>query len=178
MSLPHALLGLLAVAPATGYELTREFERELGRYAWQAGHASIYPELAKLAGRGLVEVVGEGARGSKTYDVTAKGRAELRDWLLRPLGGGVVRNEAVLRMFLIPALDVDDQRTMLSAIAEESVVGEGELRERLNQQVESDRLRRAEMGLPAARFGLGQYRATREWARRELDELERRDKGD
>jgi len=26
MSLPHAVLGLLAVAPGTGYDLTRRFE--------------------------------------------------------------------------------------------------------------------------------------------------------
>src|SRR4051812_5016593 len=116
MSLPHALLGLLAAAPATGYELAREFEREIGRYAWQAGHASIYPELAKLAGRGLVRVVQEGARGSKTYDITDAGREELRKWMLRPPGGGVVRNEQILRMFMIPVLDVADQRVMLGEI--------------------------------------------------------------
>ena len=76
MSLRHALLGLLAREPASGYDLTRYFEGDLGRYAWQAGHTSIYPELNKLAGRGLVEVTSEGARGAKTYDVTPAGRAE------------------------------------------------------------------------------------------------------
>src|SRR3954465_5023169 len=45
VSLPHALLGLLAVEPRSGYELTKAFEADLGRYAWQAGHTSIYPEL-------------------------------------------------------------------------------------------------------------------------------------
>ena len=45
MSLSHALLGLLAVRPRSGYELTKVFGGDLGRYAWQAGHTSIYPEL-------------------------------------------------------------------------------------------------------------------------------------
>src|SRR3954469_14449681 len=76
MSLPHALLGLLAVQPASGYELTKEFERELGRYAWQAGHTSVYPELTRLAERGLVEVTDAGPRGRRTYAITADGRAE------------------------------------------------------------------------------------------------------
>src|SRR6476646_1767123 len=106
MSLSHALLGLLAVAPASGYELTKEFERDLGRYAWQAGHTSIYPELGKLAARGLVHVTHEGARGAKTYDITQAGRGELRSWLLRPpSSGATVRNEQVLRMFLLSALE-------------------------------------------------------------------------
>src|SRR5918993_922045 len=74
MSLPHALLGLLAVRPRSGYELTKAFEGDLGRYAWQAGHTSIYPELGRLAEQGLVEVTHEGARGSRTYAVTEGGR--------------------------------------------------------------------------------------------------------
>src|SRR5919107_5775780 len=99
MSLPHALLGLLAVAPRSGYELTKVFERELGQYAWQAGHTSIYPELGRLAEQGLVEVTHEGPRGSRTYAVTEAGRDELRTWLLTPSGRGAkVRNEQVLRM--------------------------------------------------------------------------------
>jgi DNA-binding PadR family transcriptional regulator len=173
VSLPHALLGLLAAAPATGYDLAREFENDLGRYAWQAGHASIYPELARLAARGLVRVVQEGARGSKTYDITDEGRAELRSWLLRPQGGGVVRNEEVLRMFLIPALDVDDQRALLTRIAEEVAGEEAQLRERLTSPPDPARGPRPALGLLAAQFGLGQLRATREWARRALEELDR-----
>src|SRR5919108_6155342 len=99
MSLPYALLGLLAVKPRSGYELTKEFEGYLGRYAWQAGHTSIYPELGKLAERGLVEVTHEGPRGSRTYALTPAGREELRTWLLEPPAKtGKVRNEQVLRM--------------------------------------------------------------------------------
>ncbi|MCO1656674.1 PadR family transcriptional regulator [Pseudonocardia humida] len=174
MSLPHALLGLLAAAPATGYELAREFESDLGRYAWQAGHASIYPELAKLAARDLVRVVDQGPRGSKTYDITEQGRAELRSWLLHRSGDGVVRNEGVLRMFLIPTLDPDDQRSVLTAIAEETAAAEAELRERLKGGTDPRCSPRAELGLLAGRFGLGQYRATHEWATRALEELDAR----
>ena len=111
MSLPHALLGLLAVAPRTGYDLTKVFAGEFGRYAWQAGHTSIYPELARLADQGLVEVTHEGARGSRTYAVTDAGRAALRTWLLTPREHGKVRDERVLRMFLLSALDPADART-------------------------------------------------------------------
>src|SRR5438067_1387726 len=117
MSLTHALLGLLAVEPASGYELTKAFERDLGRYAWQAGHTSIYPELGRLAERGLVEVADAGPRGRRTYTITDAGRAELRDWLMSPATSGIVRNEAVLRMFLISALPPEDARELLARIA-------------------------------------------------------------
>ncbi|WP_214401690.1 PadR family transcriptional regulator [Pseudonocardia lacus] len=171
MSLSHALLGLLAASPATGYDLAREFERDFGRYAWQAGHASIYPELGKLAARELVQVVDEGPRGSKTYDITPAGREELRQWLLRPPGSGVVRNSHVLRMFLIPVLDEDDQRAMLAAIEEQATAAAAELRVVLSTIPPSDGSPRSELGRLAAEFGLAQYEATRAWARRTLDGL-------
>jgi PadR family transcriptional regulator, regulatory protein AphA len=173
MSLSHALLGLLAVAPASGYELTKEFERSLGRYAWQAGHTSIYPELGKLAGRGLVRVVNEGPRGAKTYDITPEGRGELRSWLLRPPHEGtVVRNEHVLRMFLLSALSPADQRLMLTSIAERTAAAAAELRAVLAAGPDPARGPRADFGRLAGEFGLRQYDAVTEWARWALDQLD------
>jgi PadR family transcriptional regulator, regulatory protein AphA len=172
MSLTHALLGLLAVAPASGYELTKEFEHELGRYAWQAGHASIYPELGKLAGRGLVRVTHEGARGAKTYDITGEGREVLRAWMLRPPGDGTtVRNEQVLRMFLISALEPDDQRLLLTRIAENTARAAAELREVLASDAPPERGDRDGFGRIAGEFGVRQYQAVHEWAVWALDHL-------
>lgn len=170
MSLPHALLGLLAVAPASGYELTREFDRTLGRYAWQAGHTSIYPELGKLAARDLVRITREGPRGSKTYDITPAGREELRSWLLHPPDDGVVRNQHVLRMFLLSALSPADQRRILTAIAADAARGAAEVRGLLAAP-DPDRGARAEFGRLAAEFGLRQYDAVHEWAHWALGQL-------
>ncbi len=164
MSLTHALLGLLAVAPASGYELSREFEGDLGRYAWQAGHTSIYPELNRMAARGLVEVMAEGPRGAKTYDVTGEGRAELRRWLLDgPDRGSTVRNEQVLRMFLLTALEPADQERMLDGIAEHTAAAAARLRSVVEQPV-ADPGPRAGFGLLAAHFGIYQYEAVHDWA--------------
>lgn len=169
MSLPHALLGLLAVAPASGYELTKEFEQEIGRYAWQAGHTSIYPELGKLAARGLVHVTHEGARGAKTYDVTPEGREELRSWLLTPPGPtATVRNEQVLRMFLLSALEPADQRLMLTRIAENTGAAAAELRAVVDTPGEGPR---AGFGRLAGEFGIRQYEAVHEWALWALDHI-------
>src|SRR3954470_550449 len=81
VSLRHALLGMLAVRPGTGYELAQRFDTSMSN-AWHASHSQIYPELARLTELGMVEVVGEGARRSRTYAVTEGGREELRHWML------------------------------------------------------------------------------------------------
>src|SRR5689334_15964133 len=163
MSLPHALLGLLAVAPSTGYELTKAFAGDFGRYAWQAGHTSIYPELARLAESDLIEVTHEGARGSRTYAVTDAGRAELRSWLFAPPGQGKVRNELVLRMFLLSALEPADARELLGRIATSTEREAAELR-RVRAEAGPVRLGPEGFGQLAAEYGLRQYEAVHEWA--------------
>lgn len=172
MSLPHALLGLLAVAPRSGYELTKVFAGELGEYAWQAGHTSIYPELVRLAEQGLVEVTHEGARGSRTYAVTDAGRAELRSWLLAPRGsGGVVRNEQVLRMFLLSALDPADARVVLERVAEKTAHEAATLR-RVREEAGPIRPGPDGFGQFAAEFGLRQYEAVHGWALWAMEQLD------
>jgi PadR family transcriptional regulator, regulatory protein AphA len=103
MSLRHAMLGLLAVEPATGYELTAKFDKSIGN-SWHASHSQIYPELAKLEEAGMVEVIAEGARKSKTWALTDAGRAELRHWLVEVEPSRHQRNESALRLFLSPRL--------------------------------------------------------------------------
>lgn len=109
MSLRYAVLGLLARRPSTGYELTQTFDRSL-RTSWYARHSQIYPELAKLEAAKLVEVVGHGARRSKTYAVTEAGRAELRQWLVEAEPDRSQRSESGLRLFLTPLLDPADRQ--------------------------------------------------------------------
>src|SRR3954452_23355114 len=109
MSLRHAVLGLLAVEPATGYELAHKFDVSLST-AWHASHSQIYPELARLTEAGMVEVIGEGARNSRTYAVTEAGRAELREWMLRHEPNRSQRSETAVRWFLVALLDPEDRR--------------------------------------------------------------------
>jgi DNA-binding PadR family transcriptional regulator len=109
MSLRYAVLGLLARRPSTGYELTRTFDRSLST-SWHARHSQIYPELAKLEGAGLIELVEEGPRRSKTYDITDAGRAALRHWLVEAEPDRSQRNESGLRLFLTPLLNPSDRQ--------------------------------------------------------------------
>jgi PadR family transcriptional regulator AphA len=112
MSLRHALLGLVALEPGTGYEITRRFDRSLSR-AWHAGHSQIYPELSRLHEAGLVEVLSEGARNSRTWGVTPAGREDLRQWLTQTEPNRKVRDEVALRLFLAALLDPAERRAVL-----------------------------------------------------------------
>ena len=77
MSLRHAVLGLLADGPASGYDLLKMFDRSLA-FVWPASQSQLYGELNRLADDGLIEVSNEGPRGRKDYAITDQGRAEAR----------------------------------------------------------------------------------------------------
>jgi DNA-binding PadR family transcriptional regulator len=102
--LSRALLGLIAAEPMSGYGLARLFERTLAR-AWPARHPQIYPALAELESQGLLRVSETGPRRRKTYAVTDDGLAEAQRWLRETRPDRTVRNETILRLFMLWLLD-------------------------------------------------------------------------
>ncbi len=114
-TLGHAILGLLARSPATGYDLARRMERPVG-YFWTAGHSQIYPELARLEAAGLVEheeIDGAGPRPTKRYSVTAAGLAALREWVASDLEPQPVRDLEVLRLWSVWTVEPDAARALV-----------------------------------------------------------------
>ena len=164
MSLRHAVLGLLHEHPSTGYQLTHKFERSLGN-AWHAGHSQIYPELAKLEEAGLVEMVGEGARGSRTYAVTDAGREELRHWLLEAEPTRTQRNETALRWFLIGVLGPEDRR---AALEREIAHAQGQLDHLHQLAAHVDTLDHPQPFRPAIDLGLRMNPVMIDWLREQM----------
>ncbi len=167
MSLRHAVLGLLAYQPATGYELAQQFDTSLA-YAWHARHSQIYPELAKLADAGLVEVVDEGARGSRTFAITGEGRAELERWLVDTEPSRAQRSETAVRWFLMFLLPPEQRRAVLEreiAYADryrETLLGiERAVREAGDSQIK-----------PTLDLGLRTSAVMRDWLREQLNALD------
>ncbi|HWI73442.1 MAG TPA: helix-turn-helix transcriptional regulator [Baekduia sp.] len=167
MSLRHAVLGLLAVEPTTGYELARKFDVSLGN-AWHASHSQIYPELGKLEDEGMIEVIARGARNSRTWAVTDTGRRELRRWLVEVEPSRQQRNESAVRTFLAPRLlEPADARIALQR----------DLDHVLAQREELHAIERriAEGGgspfAPAVDLGLRFSAVMEEWLRDQLAEL-------
>ena len=117
MSLPHVLLGLLAEAPGTGYDLARALESEI-EPAWRAEFSQIYPTLARLRRSGfvLLRVLGPryGPRRN-LYRVTAAGRRELKRWLAGPCPAPRGKDEGVARLAFFNFLDPGERRLALAS---------------------------------------------------------------
>ena len=118
MSLPHAILGLLAEQPLTGYELkTVWFDRTIAHF-WAADHPQIYRTLEKLAEQGLVSMeveLGPDHPMRKVYQLTAAGRTELLSWLRAPQPVSAVRDALQIQVFCGAALTNADLQQLLDA---------------------------------------------------------------
>ncbi|MBF6333255.1 PadR family transcriptional regulator [Nocardia transvalensis] len=113
MSLRHGVLGLLAeLDRASGYDLLKMFDVSLAG-VWPATQSQLYTELGKLTAEGLIEVVAEGARGRKEYQLTEAGREELQHWLTEVPPRRPQRDEALLRVFFLGQLEPDQARRYL-----------------------------------------------------------------
>jgi PadR family transcriptional regulator AphA len=108
MSLAHAILGLLADEPMTGYDLkTVAFDRSVTHF-WSADQAQIYRTLDRLADQGLVEYTLEiqpDAPNRKVYRPTEAGLAELRRWLAQPQPLTPRRDPGLIQLFFGHHLD-------------------------------------------------------------------------
>jgi DNA-binding PadR family transcriptional regulator len=94
------VLGLLATAPRSGYDIKAIVDRST-RFFWAASYGQIYPELRRLEGEGLIEGedVPNGARERRVYKLTAAGQQDLCDWLVSTTFTVELRDESLLRLF-------------------------------------------------------------------------------
>ena len=83
MSLRFAVLGSLAKAPASGYDLLKRFDRKFN-FIWWASHGAVYTELQKLEQDRLIEPSESGTRGRIEHRPTEEGLAALVEWLASP----------------------------------------------------------------------------------------------
>ena len=164
MALRYALLGLLVLKPGTGYEITQRFDRSLST-AWHAGHSQIYPELSRLQDAGLVEVLSEGPRNSRTWGATPAGREGLRRWLTETEPNRKVRDETALRLFLAAVLDPAERRAVLER---DLAYVEAERRELLTLMEQLDAQPGHSHFRPLVELGLRVNPVIGEWLRDEI----------
>jgi DNA-binding PadR family transcriptional regulator len=106
----RVILGLVAYAPRTGYDVKRIADRST-RFFWGASYGQIYPELRRLERAGLVEARDEprGRVRRRVYRITPAGYAAVREWLLDPETAFEVRDEGLLRLFFSELLEPDER---------------------------------------------------------------------
>jgi len=86
MSIKYAVLGLISEEPRHGYAVRAAFEERLGDF-WELNYGQVYQVLTGLEREGLITGSDEriGRRPiRRIFAITAKGRDELRRWLLKP----------------------------------------------------------------------------------------------
>lgn len=114
MDVKTLCLGVLALRPATGYDIRKWFENGSFSHFQDAAFGSIYPALKALAADGLVTVTEEpgGSRPDrKLYTITESGRRAFRMALERPPAADRVRSDLTFILFfghLLPPDRLDD----------------------------------------------------------------------
>src|SRR3954451_24987570 len=116
----YALLGLLTFGDElTGYELKQRADVTMRFYWVSPAMSQIYSELARLAGRGLVDPVTD-ASGTTRHRITDTGRAVVREWMSEtPAGFPVLKHPVALRLLMGHLADAGTIRTMLASYVEE-----------------------------------------------------------
>ena len=75
----RVILGLVASRPRSGYDIKAMVDKST-RFFWAASYGQIYPELKRLAERGLIEGSDEsqGERPRTVYSITEQGRERIK----------------------------------------------------------------------------------------------------
>ncbi|MGI9625021.1 MAG: PadR family transcriptional regulator [Acidimicrobiales bacterium] len=117
----YAVLGLLAIQPWTGYELTQQATRSL-RFAWPKSERLLYAEPKKLVEHELATAESQtvGHRSRTVYTITDSGRRALSLWLTTTPQPPVLEAEAMLRLLFAENGTTDDLVAALDALADDA----------------------------------------------------------
>jgi PadR family transcriptional regulator AphA len=128
--LREAVLGLLAVRPMSGYDLSRSYRRAL-QQIWYAPLGQIYPTLRKMQRDGLLRVtvkVQHDRPNRKVYSLTSDGRKLLVMWLLQPAVLPRMHHEFIHKLFLLGNVDASRRGELVDGYIKRCTVWVTELR--------------------------------------------------
>lgn len=106
----HLILGLLMLAPMTGYELQQFIRQNLALICSHSA-GSVQTALAKLTREGYITAAAAaGGRRKKTFSITEAGRDAFSAWVARPMQAEKVKNMELTHLFFL-GLAEPGQRT-------------------------------------------------------------------
>ena len=100
MALVHTILTVLCEHPASGYDISKQFEKTVSCY-WKASQQQIYRELGKMEEKGWVsfELVPQaGKPDKKIYAITEAGQQELHRWYPEPTDPAPIREDLLVKV--------------------------------------------------------------------------------
>jgi PadR family transcriptional regulator AphA len=115
--LREAILGLLAIRPMTGYDLSRSYRRAL-QQIWYAPLGQVYPTLRKMRRDGLLRVSVKIQRhrpNRKIYSMTAEGRKLLVLWLSQPAALPRMHHEFIHKLFQLGHVEAAGRGKLVEA---------------------------------------------------------------
>jgi DNA-binding PadR family transcriptional regulator len=170
----EVLLGLLTIAPMSGYDLGQAIRTSVG-FFWNESYGQIYPNLKLLAAEGLVTAKTEQQIGKperRVYSITKKGRKRLAAWLEVKPQPEIARNELLLKLFfgaqISPEISIQHVERMVES--ERAFLREFK-RIELEEISKSEQYPDAPYWKMAARFGQLELEAHQRWGEETLDEL-------
>ena len=128
--LREAILGLLAIRPMSGYDLSRSYQRAL-QQIWYAPLAQVYPTLRKMQRDGLLRVVVKVQRhrpNRKVYSLTPEGRKILVQWLSEPPALPRMHHEFIHKLFLLSNIEPAERAGLVEGYVERCAAWAADLR--------------------------------------------------
>ncbi len=174
MALGEAILACLTEQDMSGYDLAKRFDASIG-FFWQADHQQIYRELGHLRARGDIsatEIVQSGRPNKIVYSITDQGRVALKDWSATPSLPRSVKDDLLVRLYVLDHVDREALRAQLVARRAHHVAALARYEQILAERYggEDDSLHRTGR-LLVLDLGLRQERARIEWCDHALSRL-------
>jgi PadR family transcriptional regulator, regulatory protein AphA len=172
-SSPYAILGLLSLRPMSGYDVRKEATESVGHF-WSESYGQIYPALRELVAAGLARRRTERMAGRPdrhVYEITVRGREELRRWVVEPPRPTPMRSELLLKLFFGDAESAGAQVAWVEQVLAEStaqLVTYAAIRRELEAERTSPH---ATHWLLTLRFGECRAESNQRWAREALATL-------
>ncbi len=167
----RVILGFIASKPRSGYDIKAMVDRST-RFFWAASYGQIYPELKRLAGRGLIEGSdhSQGERPRTVYSITDAGREALSTWMSSGEQAHELRDEALLKLFFSGHASIEELIGVLETKREEHLDALQRFRE-----IEPFAASSGDFGpLTVLRYGQAYNEFAADWCERTLSELEER----
>jgi len=117
MSLQYAILIALTEGPRSGYDIAKLFDQSVG-FFWRARHSQIYRELGKLKGKAWAEakeIVQSDKPNRIEFSITEAGREALIQWSRQPTEPQELKDDFLVQLYGIEAIDLDALRANLLA---------------------------------------------------------------
>lgn len=176
----YAVLGMLALGPASGYEIKKHMEESTANF-WSESYGQIYPILKQLTDEGLAISHAEKQAGKPeryVYTLTDQGQHELVNWLVTPVEQAVERCEILLKLFfgkVVPLKENIEHIRRFQLLQQELLVKYRQIEAMLQTYIQEDKPNTLHhtYSLITVRYGIHEHQALLAWCEESLATLDK-----